>query len=119
MLHLKGMYLAKQHEASLYEEVDQESILAKNEAESLARRIRREYFEHIKHHGYDKCSYIPRHHGDQLSLLTEIVEKNKKQALFSIQKKNKESQQMWSINQTQTISLQVSKKGLHNYNILV
>ena len=92
MLHLKGMYLAKQHEAALYEDGDLENITAQYESEALARKIRREYFDHIKHNGYDKCSYIPRHHGDQISLLTEIVEKNKKQALFIIQKKNKDKQ---------------------------
>ena len=64
MFHLKGMYLAKQHEALLYEEGDLDSLSEKDEAESQARKTRREYFDHIKHHGYKKCSYIPRHHGD-------------------------------------------------------
>ena len=48
----------------------------------MASRLRRDYFEHVKKFGYDSICYIPRHHGDQISLLTEIVDQNKRSPLF-------------------------------------
>ena len=43
----------------------------------MAERYRRDYFEHINKYGYESCCHIPRHHGDEISLLTEIVNNNK------------------------------------------
>lgn len=70
MGHLKGMYLAKQHEAQLPEVSDDRQQRALN----YANRMRRDYFEHVKKYGYENCCHIPRHHGEEISLLTEIVE---------------------------------------------
>lgn len=41
-----------------------------------AQHLQKEYFSYVKRFGYEKCSYIPRHHGEEISLLTEIVEEN-------------------------------------------
>ena len=76
--HLKGMYLAKKHEANLYEEGTTEHNAKVREYLNL----QAEYFKYIRRHGYEKCSYIPRQHGDEISLLTEIVEENGSQSLF-------------------------------------
>ena len=51
-------------------------------------RYRHDYFEHIKEHGYEYSSHIPRHHGEEISLLTEIVTQNKKQDIFRKPKKH-------------------------------
>lgn len=87
MVHLKGMYLAKKHEAELYEvqeydDGEDDIDIVKTRAKKMASRLRRDYFEHVKKFGYDSICYIPRHHGDQISLLTEIVEQNKRSPLF-------------------------------------
>ena len=82
--HLKGMYLAKKHEANLFEEVT-EATSPQDRDELAFRRqsaidatilLQRNYFAYVKRFGYEKCSYIPRHHGEEISLLTEIVEEN-------------------------------------------
>ena len=49
----------------------------------MAERYRRDYFEHINKYGYESCCHIPRHHGDEISLLTEIVNNNKWKILFT------------------------------------
>ena len=85
MVHLKGMYLAKMHEAHLYEvndNMNDDSRFVKQRALKMAIRLRGDYFDHVKRYGYTHCCHIPRQHGDQISLLTEIVEQNKKMALF-------------------------------------
>ena len=85
MAHLKGMYLAKMFEAELYEDQDDsESDVAfmRSRAMKMAKRLRRDYFDHINNYGYEACCHIPRQHGDVISLLTEIVEKNNKAVLF-------------------------------------
>ena len=96
MMHLKGMYLSKRHEESLYEvplDHDGENDVAfvKKRAKKMYQMNRRDYFEHIKKYGYKSCCYIPRHHGEEISLLTEIVEENKKQPLFKTPNRAKNS----------------------------
>ena len=72
------MYLAKKHEAELYDvnELDGEDDIdiVKTRAVKNAAVLRRDYHEHVKKFGYESICYIPRHHGEQISLLTEIVE---------------------------------------------
>lgn len=46
--------------------------------------MKRDYFGHVKMFGYAHCPHIPRQHGEQISLLTEIVDQNKKYALFRV-----------------------------------
>ena len=83
--HLKGMYLSKQHEAQLYDEQDSK----KQHVLRMILRYRHDYFEHIKEHGSEcSCSHIPRHHGEEISLLTEIVTQNKKQDISRKPKKH-------------------------------
>jgi len=75
MVHLKGLYLAKRHEANLLSEKG-----SHDEAQSLAMKFAqrhcRDYSKHVKTYGFASCCHIPRQHGEVISLLTEIVATN-------------------------------------------
>lgn len=67
MVHLKGMYLAKMHEAYLYnvsDDAESSNGYVQQRAIKNAKRLRRDYFEHVNRYGYQDCCHIPRHHGE-------------------------------------------------------
>eukprot|EP00353_Schmidingerella_taraikaensis_P018738 CAMPEP_0185623632 /NCGR_PEP_ID=MMETSP0436-20130131/60009_1 /TAXON_ID=626734 ORGANISM="Favella taraikaensis, Strain Fe Narragansett Bay" /NCGR_SAMPLE_ID=MMETSP0436 /ASSEMBLY_ACC=CAM_ASM_000390 /LENGTH=134 /DNA_ID=CAMNT_0028265743 /DNA_START=757 /DNA_END=1157 /DNA_ORIENTATION=+ len=87
MAHLKGMYLAKQQEANLYElSVEETSDADYNQQRSLkmAKLCKSDYQSYVSAYGYGHCCHVPRLHGEVISLLTEIVTDYDKAALFRI-----------------------------------
>ena len=78
-----GMYLAKLHEARLITLINEGSedidILA-NRTKRLALEHQAAYHRHVNKFGHSV--HIPRHHGEDISLLVEIVDKNSREHLF-------------------------------------
>lgn len=83
--HLKGMYMAKQYEEDLSHisldniDINHGSVTKK---EMSAQQLRQDYFNWIKKYDYKHCCHIPRQHGDVISLITEIVDNNKKDSIL-------------------------------------
>jgi len=63
--HLKGMYLAKKH---IFHMSDMKEILVDE-----VKHLRDEYKKYWVDVGLIHSVYIPREHGDEISLLTELV----------------------------------------------
>ena len=83
--HLKGMYMAKQYEEDLSQislnniDINHGSVTKK---EMSAYQLRKDYFQWIKKYDYKHCSHIPRQHGEVISLITEIVDHNRKDTVL-------------------------------------
>ena len=76
------MYLAKQHAANLYDVdyIDTEEMLQKSakkeELDDEAKELKEDCEEYVNRYGLSNCPHIPREHGEDTSLMVEIVEKN-------------------------------------------
>ena len=69
--HLAGMYLSKKHEFELLPEAMHES--AKEPYKQLVSECSKRYFDYCEAQNIDNCCHIPREHGPDISLMTEIV----------------------------------------------
>ena len=79
--HLKGMYLSKKNSLNQMREVDSFAE-QKKKTQKEVDNLRAEYMKYWKEVGLDNSCYIPREHGDEISLLTELVLDAKVEDIF-------------------------------------
>ena len=80
-----GMYLSKKHERKL----SSTGSATDPETKRQASECKKVLYEYLNTHGIDHCYYIPREHGNEISLMTEIVDKQHRredQSLFPLVK---------------------------------
>ena len=79
--HLFGIYLSKKHEAKLLETFGDSFPIYAQTKEKLyleEKEAHQVFMNYISTNGTEKCPYIERIHGEEISLLTEIVYFNNK-----------------------------------------
>jgi len=79
--HLKGVYLSKKHMQPLA------PIEARAAVSTEVERARHEYRKYVNEHGLSKSCSIQREHGDEISLMTEIVLKSSDKDMYPAQSK--------------------------------
>lgn len=62
----------------------------KDRASMKLRKYKGKFEDYITKHGTDKCPYQPRVHGDEITLLTEIVNENSLRPLFCEEEEEEE-----------------------------
>ena len=87
------MYIAKKHEVKLLEASRASNTDASDSVYTRARRVLQEsksdYQRYVAEFGYKHCCHVPRLHGDEWSLLTEVVVNYHKSNLFDEPKRAK------------------------------
>ena len=61
----------------------QQKIAKKKEFVQEAKELKEEYDEYVSRYGLSYCPHVPREHGEDTSLMVEIVEKNHQSNLFN------------------------------------
>ena len=77
-----GLYMCKSHERELLELLKIEDIVRLNKAQKTKLRYEKQFQRYCKKPGVEMSCHIPREHGPDVSLMTEIVYSQVTSSLF-------------------------------------